>query len=256
MQPLDRWIERQYRHSAAGMLRSVSPAGIVKMRPGFGQRIRPREGSIVASPVPGSYDPEPDYFFHWYRDSALVVDALRLLSEDKNAGIDATSLFADFVHFSLELNALDGRAITITDWRSRVAENFVQYLRTDSELESIHGDAVAAETRVNPDGTLDVSRWPRPQYDGPALRALRIPRGYSIAATRSSTPCARLLRRAAICPSSSIKVPANSVRRRILPGVMRPSSRASPRAKRRSICSAQIRCGANRQALAGHNLKL
>src|SRR5271167_2679286 len=144
------------------------------MRPGFGHSIRPSKGSIVASPVLGAYDPEPDYFFHWYRDSALVIDALRLLSEDKNAGIDATSAFADFVQFSIALNALDGRAITATDWRSRVAENFVQYLRTDSELESIHGDAVAAETRVNPDGTLDVSRWARPQHDSPALRALTV----------------------------------------------------------------------------------
>jgi glucoamylase len=174
MQSLDRWIARQYRHSAAEMLRSVSPVGILKTRPGFGQRIRPRQGSIVASPVPGAYDPEPDYFFHWYRDSALVVDALRLLSDDEDSGIDAAALFADFVKFSVELNARDGRAITATAWRSRVAGNFVQYLRTDSELESIHGDAVAAETRVNPDGTLDVSRWPRPQYDGPALRALTL----------------------------------------------------------------------------------
>ena len=31
-----------------------------------------------------------------------------------------------------------------------------------------HGDAVAADTRVNPDGTLDISRWTRPQHDGAA----------------------------------------------------------------------------------------
>jgi glucoamylase len=174
MQPLDRWIERQYRHSATAMLRSVSPVGIVKTRPGFGQSVRPRKGSIVASPVLAAYDPAPDYFFHWYRDSALVVDALRLLAEDEYAGIDATSCFADFVEFSIGLNSLDGRAITATLWRIRIPEDFVQFLRADSELESLHGDAVAADTRVNPDGTLDVSRWPRPQYDGPALRALTV----------------------------------------------------------------------------------
>ena len=31
-----------------------------------------------------------------------------------------------------------------------------------------------ADTRVNPDGTLDISRWARPQHDGPPLRALAL----------------------------------------------------------------------------------
>jgi glucoamylase len=33
---------------------------------------------------------------------------------------------------------------------------------------------VVAETRVNPDGTLDISRWSRPQHDGPALRIIAV----------------------------------------------------------------------------------
>ena len=37
-----------------------------------------------------------------------------------------------------------------------------------------HGAAIGAETRVDPDGTLDITDWPRPQHDGPALRALAI----------------------------------------------------------------------------------
>src|SRR5579863_3580418 len=98
MESLDGWIERQYRHSAGALLRSVSPLQIVKQRPGFAQTIVPHKGSIVASPVLGSYDPEPDYFFHWYRDSALVMDALRLLRADLP---QAESLFQDYVHFSL-----------------------------------------------------------------------------------------------------------------------------------------------------------
>ena len=44
---------------------------IVKERPRFDQVIRPKPGAVVASPVLAAYDPEPDYFFHWYRDSAL-----------------------------------------------------------------------------------------------------------------------------------------------------------------------------------------
>jgi hypothetical protein len=57
------WLERQLSHSASAMLSSISPVSIVKQRPGFGQTIRPIAGAIVASPVLGGYDPDPDYFF-------------------------------------------------------------------------------------------------------------------------------------------------------------------------------------------------
>jgi glucoamylase len=55
-----------------------------------------------------------------------------------------------------------------------VTPDFVQYLRKDKELGAIHGDSVVAETRVNPDGTLDISSWTRPQHDGAPLRALSV----------------------------------------------------------------------------------
>jgi glucoamylase len=177
MEPLELWIDRQYRHSAQAMLRSVSPVGLIKERPGFGQRLVPRRGAIIASPVLGSYDPDPDYFFHWFRDSALIVDALRLLYEDGSAAARALGDFADFVHFSEELQRLDGRALVSAPlWRSAVAAPFEQYLRSDTELTRAHGSAIAGETRVNPDGTLDITHWARPQHDGPALRALTLMR--------------------------------------------------------------------------------
>ncbi len=175
MEPLGVWIDRQYRHAATAMMLSVSPLGLVKARPGFGQRVVPVRGSIVASPVLAAYDPEPDYFFHWYRDSAVVIDALRLLFEDGSAGPGALSQFSDFVRFSLSLQHLDGRALVAASaWRRQVAPDFAKFLRTDAELASVHGEAVGAETRVNPDGTLDISSWPRPQNDGPAMRALTL----------------------------------------------------------------------------------
>jgi len=176
MPRLDQWIAHQYRHAAAQMLLSISPVGIVRTRAGFGQQVRPLPGAIVASPVPGSYDPDPDYFFHWYRDSAVVIDALRLLLvQSDTAGSLERGHFADFVHFSLALADLDGRALVASRlWRERVAPPFQRYLRTDAELAAAHGEALAGETRVNPDGTLDISRWARPQHDGPALRALAL----------------------------------------------------------------------------------
>jgi len=174
MEPLDRWVDRQYRHAANAMLSSISAVGIVKTRPGFGQTMVPIRGSIVASPVPASYDPDPDYFFHWFRDSAVVIDALRLLFEDGSAGADAIARLSEFVHFSLALRNLDGRELAGASWRSRVTPDFQKFLRTDADLAGVHGEAVAAETRVNPDGTLDISSWPRPQNDGPAMRALTL----------------------------------------------------------------------------------
>ena len=174
MEALDRWIEREYRHSAVAMMRSVSAVSIVKDRPGFAQSVRPQKGSIVASPVPGAYDPEPDYFFHWFRDSGVVVDALRILFEDNSLDGEFFAHFADFVRFSVSLQNLDGRRLSEPAWRDAIAPDFRQFVRTDADLAAAHGDALLGETRVNPDGTLDISKWPRPQYDGPAMQAIAL----------------------------------------------------------------------------------
>jgi glucoamylase len=193
--PLEAWIERQYRHAATQMLRSVSPVGIIKLRPGFDQEIRPVRGAIVASPVPASYDPDPDYFFHWFRDSAVVVDALRLLHADGTLGEEAMRHLHDFVAFSLALEALDGRAlVTEASWRGRVTKDFQKFLRTDEDLAGAWGDRIPAETRVNPDGTLDISSWPRPQHDGPAMRAITLLRWARSATSMPEDDAAALAR--------------------------------------------------------------
>jgi glucoamylase len=180
MQSIEPWLDLQYRHAASAMLRSISPIGIVKQRPGFGQTVRPCKGAIVASPVLASYDPDPDYFFHWYRDSAVIIDALRLLHRDGSVGATAREHLVDFVHFSRALLQIDGRALVNNrTWRAAVAPDFTQFLRTDADLGAAHGEAIAGETRVNPDGTLDISSWPRPQHDGLALRALALLRWMS-----------------------------------------------------------------------------
>src|SRR5580658_5145511 len=125
MSAFEQWIEQQYRHSALAMLRSVSAVHLVKHRPGFGHSIRAAKGSVIASPVLGAYDPDPDYFFHWFRDSAIVIDALRLLYEDRSLGREALNQFDDFVRFSLGLQQLDGRALVSSNaWRARVQPDF------------------------------------------------------------------------------------------------------------------------------------
>ena len=176
---LSGWVESQYAHCAHAMLRSISAVDLVKDRPGFGHSIRASKGSVIASPVLGSYDPDPDYFFHWLRDSAVVMDALRLLYEDGQVGDSALTQFDDFVNFSLELGKLDGRTLVRDrSWRNQVAADFEQFLRADADLETALGDIVAGETRFNPDGTLDISKWGRPQNDGPPLRVLTLLRWF------------------------------------------------------------------------------
>src|ERR1700693_6518131 len=100
MESIGPWLDQQYRRAGSAMLRSISPVDIVKTRPGFAQTVRPQRGSIVASPVLGGYDPDPDYFFHWFRDSAVVIDALRILYGDGSVGAAAREHLVDFVHFS------------------------------------------------------------------------------------------------------------------------------------------------------------
>lgn len=170
MSDLERWIAREWDHAAAMMLRSISPVGIIKERPHFDQVIRPKPGAVVASPVLAGYDPDPDYFFHWYRDAAVVMDALRLLRGEL---AEADKLFQDYVRFSLDLATLDGRDVT-PGWEDRAMPDFRRFLR--KTIAAAHGEAIPAETRVNPDGTIDISDWPRPQHDGPALEALTLMR--------------------------------------------------------------------------------
>ncbi|RZA07067.1 MAG: hypothetical protein EOP11_08715, partial [Proteobacteria bacterium] len=68
--------------------------------------LKPDPGAIVASP---SLD-QPDYYFHWNRDSALVVSTLIRLAprlESTPAGEKVRGFLKDFVRFSARLQASD-----------------------------------------------------------------------------------------------------------------------------------------------------
>lgn len=169
------WMTQQYRLSAAAMVRAISATGLVKDRPLLGQIIRPAPGSVLASPEIASYDPNPDYFFHWLRDSAIVIDALRVLIFDGTLGPDAHRYFSDFVEFSLGLCRLDGRMLLAKgNFRRAVDPSFLDHVRAENEIGQIFGDRAQGEARYNADGTLDIIKWGRPQNDGPALRALSL----------------------------------------------------------------------------------
>jgi len=181
MSALDEWIAAEARFATGAMLRAISATDLVMYRAGFGQRVVPRPGSVLASPVEAHYDPDPDYFFHWFRDSAIVIDALRVALSEGYAGSPALQRLREFVQFSLALRSLDGREfLRRGNFRARVEPAFLPYLRSDEEIAALRGDAVLADARVNADGTPDLTRWARPQSDGPALRCLALLRWWQL----------------------------------------------------------------------------
>ncbi|MGA8611789.1 MAG: glycoside hydrolase family 15 protein [Xanthobacteraceae bacterium] len=173
---LDAWIARQTGISIAAMERAMSATHLCRRRDRFGQVITPAMGSVLASPVFADWDPQPDYFFHWIRDSALVMRTVAELMEDAKSMTERQRWqrhFKNFIRFSLKLTELDERrSFALSRVNEVCAEADRRFLRKEAELGTLCGNALLAEPRFNPDGTLDIFRWSRPQHDGPALRAL------------------------------------------------------------------------------------
>ena len=171
---LPEWMDREMRFASSAVLEGVSATGLTMNRDSFGQTIVPKRGSIVAAPATDPSGGDPDYFFHWLRDSALIMDAARILHR-RGALAEAPRIVDDFAAFSLGLNRLDGPSrLRQGDIRKAVKPDFLKYVRSDEDLMGVGRDTVPGEVRFNADGTLDIIRWSRPQNDGPALRALSL----------------------------------------------------------------------------------
>ncbi len=170
---LEQWGGDLVRSSAAKLAKTISATDLEMNRSGFGQVIRPAPGSVLASPAVAFDAGEPDYFFHWVRDSAAVMEAVRILAKAGEPSAGWARLFNEFVQFSLDLRNIDGpRFLSQSDFRAKTAPEMQQYLRPNEEIAAVHGDLVAGDVRYNADGSLDFIRWNRPQHDGPASRAL------------------------------------------------------------------------------------
>jgi len=80
--------------------------------------------------------------------------------------------FQDMVEFNLAVSQVTTLKPAPADYRTTTQRNCRRFLRRRTELDGLQGDNLLAEPRFNPDGSVDVLRWSRPQIDGPALRAL------------------------------------------------------------------------------------
>ncbi|MFC3169628.1 glycoside hydrolase family 15 protein [Paracoccus fontiphilus] len=170
--PDSTWIQAQRLASARAMRAASSATHLVRRRKGFGWTVRPAAGSMLASPRMAGWDPEPDYFHHWIRDSALVLRAVPLaMSADPEARPFWRRHLGDFVRFSLLISDPARHGPAENPLRGTAAQDFQQYLRPDAELAVLTGTAWLDEPRVAADGSPDLERWSRPQDDGPALRA-------------------------------------------------------------------------------------
>lgn len=171
MAPLAAWIGRQAAVSAERMARAISATDLVFRRPGFGQSVCPAAGSILASPET-ELEGGPDYFFHWLRDAAAVMEAMRILASG-SGGAAWIARFEECVRFSLALGRLSGGDLLARgDIRAPVQPDFLKFVRPDAEIAALEGERVLGDVRYGADGTLDIIKWSRPQHDGAALEAL------------------------------------------------------------------------------------
>lgn len=97
-------------------------------------------GVVIASPSRQS----PDYRYHWIRDASLVIDVVvNRYAKDVSHEIINFNLIRDFILLS----------------RNQQIEPSAEGL---------------GEPRFLPNGKVDTIKWARPQFDGPALRALTL----------------------------------------------------------------------------------
>lgn len=128
--PLEQWLRVQGDASLNKMIANISPGGAAR-------------GAVVASP--SKYD--PDYFYHWVRDAALVMDVIVTRRANVSGAEKArmTQMMEEYVDFS--------RANQLT-W-------------TQTGL---------GEPKFYADGRAFNDPWGRPQNDSPALRAVTLAR--------------------------------------------------------------------------------
>ena len=126
--PTNSELEQRSSQSETYLLANISPDGAA-------------QGAVVASPSRSN----PDYFYHWIRDGALVMDVVRQLAKNSTDPSNYNEMISDFATFSRQNQLSD----------------------TPSGL---------GEPKFYANGDVFSDPWGRPQNDGPALRALTLGR--------------------------------------------------------------------------------
>lgn len=122
-------LDQQFQKSIYFLLKNISPAD--------GQR-----GAIVAAPSKSN----PDYYFHWVRDAALVVDSLLNVYIDPRFSNSAVK----------------------TQIRAFLLDHLQFNVKVQASSEAFKG---LGEPKFLMNGLPFTGPWGRPQNDGPALRA-------------------------------------------------------------------------------------
>lgn len=192
--PPAEWIEQQAAISARKLAGAISATHLTFHRPGFGQIVRPAKGSILASPET-ALGGGPDYFFHWIRDAAAVMEAIRILAARAPDGDVWAERFDDCVRFSLALGRLSGADLLHGGARAGVTPEFQKFVRPEAEIAALAGESILGDVRYGADGTLDVIKWSRPQHDGAALEAIVAMRFWRDARSTDTAALAELIGR-------------------------------------------------------------
>jgi glucoamylase len=123
------WARRQTDRSVERIFKNISPTGTVP-------------GIVVASPSKA----DPDYFYHWMRDAALVMGVVETLYEKEKNPLAKEALFKRMLEY------------------------------TQAERKMQEAASHPGEPKFNVDATPFTGPWGRPQNDGPALRAITLMR--------------------------------------------------------------------------------
>lgn len=117
------------------------------------ENISPTESKVKgqAKPLPGIVvaalsKKDPDYYFHWVRDSAHVMEIVAEAYELNRPYVDS----------------------------SKVDGQFHDFLKLSRRLQKLPSKWGLGEPRFTVTGEVDTLPWSRPQYDGPALRAIAV----------------------------------------------------------------------------------
>ena len=133
---LANWIAAQALRSADAMERAISATQLTRTRDNFAQIIVPARGSVLASPAIADWNPEPDYFFHWVRDSAIVMSVVADLMADAADARERARwarYFEEFVTFSLRLTVLEGESAVASLNGERIRPEVRKYLTVVQE---------------------------------------------------------------------------------------------------------------------------